>query len=365
MKTADKQSRMVTGLFRDRNSAERAWQHATSRGYGKDDINVVMSDDTRQRYFSGKADTELGSKAGEGAGIGASVGGAIGAALAAVAAMGTTLVLPGLGIVVAGPLAAALAGAGAGGVAGGLVGALIGTGIPEERIKHYEEGIRSGGILMGVQTRDSVDAADIESAWKDSEGEHVVGVGVGTTGGALAGAAAGSPAGVPGMVAGAVIGGVAGAFVGKGTAEIVNPKLEDDEDDHNLATGVGAGGGAAAGIAAGAAAGPVGMAAGGAIGALAGGMAGQGIGTLLNPSEERVYWQDHYRNEAYFNPTFDYDDYEPAYMLGYTARQRYRGTWEELKDQLERDWETVKGKSRMAWEHAKDAVRAAYEKELP
>lgn len=365
MNTADKQSRMVTGLFRDRNTAERAWEHAASRGYGKDDINVVMSDDTRQRHFSSGVETELGSKAGEGAGIGAGVGGAIGAALAAVAAVGTTLVLPGLGIVVAGPLAAALAGAGAGGVTGGLVGALIGAGMPEERIKPYEEGIRSGGILMGVHARDDADAAEIERRWKDSEGEHVIGVGVGTTGGALAGAAAGSPAGPVGMVAGAVIGGVAGAYVGKGTAEIVNPKLEDDEDDHNLATGVGAGGGAAAGMAAGAIGGPLGMAAGGAIGALAGGMAGQGIGTLLNPSEERVYWQDHYRNESYFNPNYDYDDYEPAYMLGYTAQQRYRGSWDELSEQLERDWETVKGKSRMEWEHSRDAVRAAYEKEHP
>jgi hypothetical protein len=172
MNTADKQSRLVTGLFRNRSSAERAWQHATSRGYGKDDINVVMSDDTRQRYFNGPAETELGSKAGEGAGIGAGVGGALGAALAAVAAMGTTLVLPGLGIVVAGPLAAALAGAGAGGVAGGLVGALIGAGIPEERVKPYEEGIRGGGILMGVHARNAADAAEIERDWKDSEGRR-------------------------------------------------------------------------------------------------------------------------------------------------------------------------------------------------
>jgi hypothetical protein len=52
-------------------------------------------------------------------------------------------------------------------------------------------------------------------------------------------------------------------------------------------------------------------------------------------------------------------------MLGYTARQRYRGAWDDLSAQLERDWETVKGKSRLAWQHAKDAVRAAYERELP
>ena len=364
MNTADKQSRMVTGLFRDRSSAERAYQHATARGYGRDDINVVMSEDTRRRQF-GAADTELGSKAGEGAGIGAGVGGAIGAALAAVAAMGTTLVLPGLGLVVAGPLAAALAGAGAGGVAGGLLGALVGAGIPEERIKHYEAGIRSGGILMGVRTRDAADASSLERDFIDSEGEHVIGVGIGTTGGALAGAAAGAAAGPAGMVAGTVIGGVAGALAGKGVAEVVSPKDDDDLGEHHLASGVGAGGGAAAGMAVGAPAGPVGMAAGGAIGALAGGMVGQGIGTLLNPDEERIYWQDHYRNESYFDPNYDYDDYEPAYMLGYTARQRYRGTWDELQDQLQRDWENVKGISRMEWEQARHAVRAAYEKQLP
>jgi hypothetical protein len=112
----------------------------------------MMSDSTRKTHF-GDTETELGSKAAEGAGIGAGIGGTIGAVLAGVAALGTTLVLPGLGLVVAGPLAAALAGAGAGGITGGLIGALIGAGIPEERVKHYEEGIKQGGILMGVNAR--------------------------------------------------------------------------------------------------------------------------------------------------------------------------------------------------------------------
>ena len=55
----------------------------------------------------------------------------VGAALAALFAVGTVVVVPGLGLVLAGPIAAALAGAGAGGVTGGLIGALIGAGIPE------------------------------------------------------------------------------------------------------------------------------------------------------------------------------------------------------------------------------------------
>lgn len=170
--------RLVTGLFNDRESAENAYRSLSSRGYGKDDVNVVMSDEARARHFGaasdgGGATTELGSKAAEGAGIGGAIGGGLGAVLAAVAAVGTSLVLPGLGLVVAGPLAAALAGAGAGAATGGLLGALIGSGIPEERVARYEEGLKQGGILMAVRPRSDDDAALLESDWRAGRGEHV------------------------------------------------------------------------------------------------------------------------------------------------------------------------------------------------
>ena len=92
-------SRMVTGLFRDRDSAERAYSDISARGYGKDDVNLVMSDEARKRHFltGGAPATELGSKAAEGAGIGGGIGAALGGTLAAIAAIGTSLVLPVLG----------------------------------------------------------------------------------------------------------------------------------------------------------------------------------------------------------------------------------------------------------------------------
>ena len=57
--------RMVTGLFADRESAERAYQSASSRGYGNDDVNLVMSDETRKRHFAtdAGAQIDLGTKA--------------------------------------------------------------------------------------------------------------------------------------------------------------------------------------------------------------------------------------------------------------------------------------------------------------
>jgi len=167
-------SRMVTGLFRDRDSAEQAYGSLTSRGYTKDDVNLLMSDDTRKKHFTDDGrETEIGNKALEGAGTGAAIGGTIGATLAAIAAIGTTLALPGLGLLVAGPIAAALAGAGAGGATGGIIGALVGAGIPEERVKRYEEGIRNGGIVMGVTPRSDDDALYFEEEWKRNRGEEV------------------------------------------------------------------------------------------------------------------------------------------------------------------------------------------------
>jgi len=167
-------NRVLTGTFRDRESAERAYQSLTSRGYTKDDINLLMSDETRRKYFSDEeADSGLGSKAWEGTGVGSAIGGTVGATLAAIAAIGTSLALPGLGLVVAGPLAAALAGAGAGGVTGGLIGALVGSGIPEDRAREYEEDIRGGGIVMGVTPRSEEDAAHFEREWRSNRGERI------------------------------------------------------------------------------------------------------------------------------------------------------------------------------------------------
>src|SRR5918998_3795706 len=174
--TTQKRSQVITGMFRDRDSAERAYTSLSERGYSKDDINVIMSDETRNKYYpegSDAADTELGSKALEGAGKGSAIGGTTGAILGAIAAIGTSVVLPGLGLVVAGPLAAALAGAGAGGATGGLIGALIGSGIPEDRARVYDEGVRSGGIVMGVNPRSDEDAEYFENEFKTHRGENV------------------------------------------------------------------------------------------------------------------------------------------------------------------------------------------------
>jgi hypothetical protein len=172
--TSNTDQRMLTGMFRDRESAERAYNSLHSRGYTQDDVNLMMSDETRKRHFEKTDnDSELGNKAMEGAGAGSAIGGTAGAVIGAIAAIGTAVAIPGLGLVVAGPIAAGLAGAGAGGLTGGIVGALIGSGIPEDRAKHYESGIKEGGIVMGVKPRSDEDAEYLENEWKSNRGEYI------------------------------------------------------------------------------------------------------------------------------------------------------------------------------------------------
>lgn len=162
-------SNLVTGMFKSNTAAENAVQMLMKVGYHRNDISLLMSDETRSRHFG----VEAGTKAAEGAGIGSAVGGAVGATIAAIAAIGTSLILPGLGLVIAGPIAAALAGAGAGGAAGGLVGALVGAGVPEYRAKMYESGLKAGGVLVGVHAKSSEDADKLEQLMTGAGAEGI------------------------------------------------------------------------------------------------------------------------------------------------------------------------------------------------
>jgi hypothetical protein len=166
--------RMLTGMFDDRESAENAYNSVHARGYSNDEINLIMSDETRKKHFSGEMEeTEIGTKAAEGAGKGSAIGGTVGAIAGVIAALGTSLVIPGLGIVIAGPIAAGLAGAGAGGITGGIIGALVGYGIPEARAKIYESGVKKGDIVLAVKPRNEEDAEYFENTWRENKGREI------------------------------------------------------------------------------------------------------------------------------------------------------------------------------------------------
>jgi len=65
----------------------------------------------------------------------------------------TSLLVPGIGaIVAAGPLATALGGMLAGGAAGGIIGVLYTSGVPQEYARRYAASIRQGQTVVTVRT---------------------------------------------------------------------------------------------------------------------------------------------------------------------------------------------------------------------
>lgn len=165
---------LLTGIFPDVRRAERAYKVCIRRGYEIGAVNVVISEATRKALLAddSPAANDLGSRKAEGGQLGGPFGGRTGMLITVFAAAAAAIAVPGLGLAV-GPLAVALTAGGAAGIAAGLVGALGNWGVPDERIRGYEEAIRAGGILMMVEVTRDADARSISKSWKLLGGREV------------------------------------------------------------------------------------------------------------------------------------------------------------------------------------------------
>jgi hypothetical protein len=172
--SATKGSGVLTGLFDDPQSAEHAYQACVDRGYEVGQVNVLVSEGTRQRLLKShdEIQAELAKREAEGGELGGPKGGRVGILMTVFAAVGAAVAIPTVGFV-AGPLAVALAAAGTAGVAAGLISALSDWGVPPERIREYESGIKHGAVLVAVETRDAADARELEQYWKELGGREI------------------------------------------------------------------------------------------------------------------------------------------------------------------------------------------------
>ena len=95
----------LSGSFKDRKSAERAYNRLQEKGYTNKEIDVMMSDATHAKFFKDKEDEGLGSKIKEG------------------------------------------------------------IGMPEDRVKKHKKNISEGNIVVGVTPRSSADHSSIGNDW--------------------------------------------------------------------------------------------------------------------------------------------------------------------------------------------------------
>jgi hypothetical protein len=165
----------VTAIFLSSQDVNQAYDSLIRRGYSPEEITVVMTDETRSRQFhSQSTETDEHSSTMSDAGRGALIGGATGALVTTLAVIGSNLMLPGLGLVLAGPLVAALTGAAAGSIAGGTIGAIIGSGYSEDEKVYYETSIKEGGIMLSVRPKTETDRELIIDDFRTFNGQRVL-----------------------------------------------------------------------------------------------------------------------------------------------------------------------------------------------
>jgi len=141
--------RALVGVFDDRGAAEQAVDALLRAGFAHDQVGFVIRGTDAVR--GGMIVDTLGTKDGKGAAAGALTGGMIGGVLAAA----VSLLIPGVGPIVAGGvLAAFFGGAIAGTAVGGILGAMAGLGVSEEEAKFYEKEFNEGRAIVAVKAED-------------------------------------------------------------------------------------------------------------------------------------------------------------------------------------------------------------------
>jgi hypothetical protein len=165
---------VLTGLFANSDSAERAYLACVDRGYEIGQVNVVVSEGMRHRLLSSASDIkgELARRKAEGGELGGPMGGRVGILVAILAAVGAAVAVPAFGFR-AGPVAIALSAAGAACVAALVIAVLGNWGIPARRIRPYASAIRRGGILIMVEAHSADDARSIQKDWEKSGGRDI------------------------------------------------------------------------------------------------------------------------------------------------------------------------------------------------
>ena len=81
----------------------------------------------------------------------------------------------------------------------------------------------------------------------------------------------------------------------------------------------------------------------------------------IRPELEDAYWQSVYWSQPAYRAELSYDDYAPAYCVGYIGFAQYGGRYEEAEKSLCANWFRIKGDSRLELEEAMQAIRAAWE----
>lgn len=150
------------GVFSQIADARKAVHGLFRAGFAPEQITVICSDATKERYFREfEHEKPAGSSAAKAAVAGGSIGAALGGLsfLASAPAVAATTVA----LWAAGPIVAV---AGAGAVVGGLVGAMMTRGVERELADYYQQAVVEGRILVAAEREEDKSQPTLAQAAK-------------------------------------------------------------------------------------------------------------------------------------------------------------------------------------------------------
>jgi hypothetical protein len=163
-------SKVLSGMFRDREATDRAYNSLLDKGYRNNEINVVMTAESREKYYGDASDEkEFGLQDSFSSNFSSRIGSNVGVISGVQAAIEESVVIHGLGVLIAGPLTSELTGA----VSGGMIGVLVDSGIPEPRARLYDSGIKEGNVVIYVSPKDDADAIHLYENWKNLHAQAI------------------------------------------------------------------------------------------------------------------------------------------------------------------------------------------------
>ncbi len=130
-------------IFTEIKETDVAVKNLLDAGFTTEEITVVCSDATKERYFR---EYDHQDQAGRNVPVAAGIGGAVGMTLFGLTAVAAGLVTGGAAFVVAGGT-----GMWTGTVVGGLVGAMMTRGFEREVADFYDQAVITGDILVAVE----------------------------------------------------------------------------------------------------------------------------------------------------------------------------------------------------------------------
>lgn len=146
----------IAGIFNSMKEAEKAFSELqTQPGFRPQDLVLLTPASSTKELDA--VPTEEGEQPGMGSAIGGVVGGAMGLAAGTVVA---SLILPGIGTILAvglGAGALGIGGAVAGAAGGGAIENQLSSGLPKDEVFLYEDALRQGRtVVIGTSTDDEV-----------------------------------------------------------------------------------------------------------------------------------------------------------------------------------------------------------------